>query len=107
MLGWTRIEISYYAHDRESELQFWDPMFPINAKLDILEVIQALNRTEGICHHIPMKKVLECWQEGMKRSQVFIQQKDICALVYGANDYKSHFVGFFKDIVATNGLDIP
>ena len=81
-------------------------MFSMQAKIDILEVLQALNTTEGICYNIPMKKVLECWQEGMKRNQVFIQQPDICALVYGRNDYKTHYVGVFKDIVAANGLDV-
>ena len=53
-----------------------------------------------------MDAVLKCWADGMKRNQVFIQQPDICALVYGRNDFKSHFVGQFKNLTVAQGLDV-
>ena len=60
--GWTRIEISYYAHSVEEENKFWDGYFIQDASHDIELTLMALNRTEGIRFTLPMDLVLKCWE---------------------------------------------
>ena len=56
--GWTRIEISYYAHSVEEEKLFWDDKFIEDARLDMAAAHKALNQTEGVCYRIPMCQIL-------------------------------------------------
>ena len=70
--GWTRIEISYYAHSVAEEEKFWEPDFLVEAEYDILQTLKVLNQTPGVCYRIPMYSILQCWQDGMKKNQVFV-----------------------------------
>ena len=56
--GWTRIEISYYAHSVEEEKRFWSRDFIDDAEQDIALTHIALNETKGVRYHIPMYSIL-------------------------------------------------
>ena len=42
--------------------------------------------------------MLETFQEQAKGRQLYIEQPDVCALVFARNDKRSSFTGFFKNI---------
>ena len=60
--------------------------------------LMAVNSTDGICYHLSMERVLQCWQEVAKKKQVFLLQPDVCALIYAKNDKRGSYCGIFHDL---------
>ncbi len=68
-------------------------------------ILSALNRTAGLYHRLPSKNLFESFQVACRPSQVFIQQPDVCALIYSKNDKLGSYCGFFKEIPKNHPFD--
>ena len=69
-------------------------------------VLAALNRTQGLCHQLPLLKLLEAFQECAKGRQLYIQQPTIAAICYAKNDKRGGFTGGYWNITTTNQLTL-
>ena len=64
--------------------------------MDLGNVHQALNQVEGLGWHIPMKELLEEFQQGARTQQLLIVQPTIAAMIYGINAKSGCYTGIWK-----------
>jgi hypothetical protein len=76
------------------------------AELHVEQVLTALNRIPGLCHRLPLIKLLNAFQECAKGRQLYIQQPTIAAICYAKNDKRGGFTGGFRNITSTSQLTL-
>ena len=96
--GILRIEISYTASSLKAEEKLLSPGFPQRAIADLDAVLEILKKTDGIGFKLKMADLLESFSDTAKKSQLFIQQPSVAALIYARNDKKGSYCGFYKPI---------
>ena len=92
----SRIEITYSARTIEAQEELFSDEFPMRTTIDLGHAQQALSEVEGMAWHIPIKELLEEFQQGARGQQLLVVQPTIAAMIYANNAKTSCYTGFWR-----------
>ena len=103
--GLTRIEISYYADDALAESLFFHKEFEQRARNDIQEVKVTLNDYKQLTFSLSVADLLHTFEYHAKQRQLFILQRNVCAMIYAKNPLRGNYTGYLYNIPAKKRFD--